>query len=196
MAVVFERGLFMEILYETHHSDRGLDRHRRPRERAVPQSKSCARSDYGKSGASADSHTTGGAGTAACADASQPAGGHRQRRDAGCDAAQPGRSAAKIDRSASRSAALKCGALALALVAVATPASAQFLNPSPAGPTLGSSARAPSSTFGDPAKGPNISPPLGKQAPYVPPPDSPLPAAAGNVVTPGVRPPSLAIPPN
>ena len=32
-----------------------------------------------------------------------------------------------------------------ALLAVSAPASAQFLNPSPAGPTLGSSARAPSS---------------------------------------------------
>jgi hypothetical protein len=82
-----------------------------------------------------------------------------------------------------------------ALLAVSAPASAQFLNPSPAGPTLGSSARAPSSTFGDPAKGPVVAPPLGKQAPYVPPPDIPLPAAGGNVVTPGVRPPSLAIPP-
>jgi hypothetical protein len=82
-----------------------------------------------------------------------------------------------------------------ALLAVSAPASAQFLNPSPAGPTLGSSARAPSSTFGDPAKGPVVAPPLGKQTPYVPPPDTPLPAAGGNVVTPGVRPPSLAIPP-
>jgi hypothetical protein len=82
-----------------------------------------------------------------------------------------------------------------ALLAVSAPASAQFLNPSPAGPTLGSSVRAPSSTFGDPAKGPVVAPPLGKQTPYVPPPDTPLPAAGGNVVTPGVRPPSLAIPP-
>jgi hypothetical protein len=81
-----------------------------------------------------------------------------------------------------------------ALLAVSAPASAQFLNPAPStfpGPPV---VRAPSSTFGDPAKGP-VSVPLGKQTPYVPPQDSPLPAAGGNVVTPGVRPPSLAIPP-
>jgi hypothetical protein len=90
---------------------------------------------------------------------------------------------------------LKCGVLAAALVAVALPASAQFLDPPPStfpGPPI---VRAPSSTFGDPAKGP-VSVPLGKQAPYIPPKDSPLPAATGNVVTPGVRPPSLAIVPN
>ena len=86
---------------------------------------------------------------------------------------------------------LKCGLLAAALIVVsAPPAGAQFLNPSPAGPTLGSSARAPSSTFGEPARGPVIGPPLGKQTPYVPPSDPPLPTICCN----GVRPPSLGIP--
>ena len=92
---------------------------------------------------------------------------------------------------------LKRGLLAVALIAIAASASAQFLNPPPStfpGPPV---VRAPSSTFGDPAKGPVINAPLGKQTPYVPPPASPLPAAGGNVVTPGVRPPSLlAIPMN
>jgi hypothetical protein len=194
----------MEILYETHHSDRSLDRRRRSRERAIPQSKPGARPDFGHSGAGADieqsndaaNHcATGDAGTAGTADcATDQSGAFVHTDDTERAGAQPTDFAAKIDRTALRTLTLKCGLLAVVLiVAVAPPpAGAQFLDPSPApGPTLGSPAPAPSSTFGDPAKGPDIGPPLGKQTPYVPPPDTPLPTICCN----GVRPPSLAIPP-
>lgn len=81
--------------------------------------------------------------------------------------------------------------LAAQIAAAVTPASAQFLNPPPStfpGPPI---VHAPSSTFGDPAKGPVVAPPLGKQTPYVPPAAVPLPTICCN----GARPPSLAIPP-
>jgi hypothetical protein len=193
----------MEILYETHRSDCSLDRRRRSRERAIPQSKPGARPDLGHSGAGADieqsndaaNHcATGDAGTAGTVRAIDQSGAFVHTDDTERAGAQPGDFAAKIDRTALRTLTLKCGLLAVVLiVAVAPPpAGAQFLDPSPApGPTLGSPAPAPSSTFGDPAKGPDIGPPLGKQATHVPPPDTPLPTICCN----GVRPPSLAIPP-
>ena len=86
---------------------------------------------------------------------------------------------------------MKRALLATLIALAAAPASAQFLNPPPStfpGPPV---VHAPSSTFGDPARGPVIAPPLGKQTPYAPPPDVPLP----NICCNGVRPPSLAIPP-
>jgi hypothetical protein len=192
----------MEILYETHHSNRSLDRRRRSRERAIPQSKPGARPDLGHSGAGADieqsndaaKHCATGDTAAAAACATSESGAFVHTDDTERAVAQPGDSVAKIDRSALRSLTLKCGLLAVVLIAVVapSPAGAQFLDPSPApGPTLGSPAPAPSSTFGDPAKGPVVGPPLGKQTPYVPPPDTPLPTICCN----GVRPPSLAIPP-
>jgi hypothetical protein len=79
-----------------------------------------------------------------------------------------------------------------ALIAIAGPANAQFLNPSPApGPTLGNPAAGP--TLGNSASAPIVSPPA-MPAPPPAPPLSPPPEATGNVVTPGVTPPSLTVP--
>lgn len=43
----------MEVLYETHHSDRGLDRRRGPRERAIPHAKPGAGADLAQASAGA-----------------------------------------------------------------------------------------------------------------------------------------------
>jgi hypothetical protein len=79
--------------------------------------------------------------------------------------------------------------LIVAVIAVTGTANAQFLgNSRPTGemsPERELEPVVPKSVLADP----------GAVRPPSPPPSSPLPSATGNVVTPGVRPPSLAIPP-
>ena len=96
----------MEILYETHHSDRSLDRRRRSRERAIPQSKSGARPDLGQPGAGADIEQSndatnhcaaGNAGDAGTAPATDQSGAFVHTDDTERAGAQPGDFAAKID---------------------------------------------------------------------------------------------------
>ena len=79
--------------------------------------------------------------------------------------------------------------LIAALIVAAGPANAQFLNPSPAGPTLGNPAPGP--TLSSPTTPPIIAQPA---APAPPPAPPAMPLPSSTPATPGVTPPSLAVP--
>jgi hypothetical protein len=141
----------LEILYETHRSDCSLDRRRRSRECAIPQSKPGARPDLGHSGAGADieqsndaaNHcATGDAGTAGTVRATDQSGAFVHPDDSERAGAQPGDFAAKI--------AEMWPAGGGAVVVVPPPAGAQFLDPSPAPGPLGLSS--PSEILIDPGR--------------------------------------------